>query len=589
MKKTFLSVAAVLVFTCASGQQTAESDKYPIAAYEELPNPVSCDPTRWNNLPKEAIGWGSTDIRYKKEEPAPDKLLKEITLTAWKGERVSAQFVVSTPKEIENLNYALSPLRKGKKEIPADNLFSGFVRYVMTDGLFESGSGCGYRTDRKTEDSTLVADAIDHLLPSMQLASRTSQAVWVRVQVPSDAEEGEYKGTVTVKNGEATLATLTLKVRVLDRTLPDVSDWSFHLDLWQNPFAVARYYQVDLWSPEHFEAMRPIMELYRNAGGKIVTASIMHKPWNGQTEDYFETMVTWIKKADGTWAFDYTVFDKWVEFMRSIGITKQINCYTMIPWKLSFQYFDQATNSLKFAETAPGEEAYNEMWGAMLTSFAAHLKEKGWFDITSISMDERPMESMVECIKVIRKADKDFKIAFAGNYHEELLDELYDYCIPIASKFPADVKDARLKEGKKTTYYTCCTEGKPNTFTFSPPAEAEWLAWHSAKENLDGYLRWAFNSWVDQPLLDSRFRTWAGGDTYLVYPGARTSIRFERLTEGIQAFEKIRILRSEFEKNNDTRSLEILNRALEPFTEETLGTTPAEKSVNAAKAVINSL
>ena len=27
-------------------------------------------------------------------------------------------------------------------------------------------------------------------------------------------------------------------------------------------------------------------------------------------------------------------------------------------------------------------------------------------------------------------------------------------------------------------------------------AIAEWLAWQSAKENLDGYLRWALNSWV---------------------------------------------------------------------------------------------
>ena len=56
------------------------------------------------------------------------------------------------------------------------------------------------------------------------------------------------------------------------------------------------------------------MKLYADAGGKVITASIMHKPWNGQTYDAFESMVTWLKKADGTWYFDYTVFDKWVEF-----------------------------------------------------------------------------------------------------------------------------------------------------------------------------------------------------------------------------------------------------------------------------------
>lgn len=45
------------------------------------------------------------------------------------------------------------------------------------------------------------------------------------------------------------------------------------------------------------------------------------------------------------------------------------------------------------------------------------------------------------------------------------------------------------------------------------------------------------------PLTDSRFRAWLAGDTYLVYPDARSSIRFERLREGIQDAEKIRILK----------------------------------------------
>ena len=48
----------------------------------------------------------------------------------------------------------------------------------------------------------------------------------------------------------------------------------------------------------------------------------------------------------------------------------------MVPWKLSFQYYDQATNSLKFVKTAPGEQAYEEMWVAMLASFANISKKK---------------------------------------------------------------------------------------------------------------------------------------------------------------------------------------------------------------------
>ena len=68
---------------------------------------------------------------------------------------------------------------------------------------------------------------------------------------------------------------------------------------------------------------------------------------------------------------------------------------------------------------------------------------------------------------------------------------------------------------------------------------------HAVAGGYDGYLRWAVNSWTADPLRDSRFRTWAAGDTYSIYPGPRSSIRFERLVEGIQDCEKIRILREE--------------------------------------------
>ena len=223
-----------------------------------------------------------------------------------------------------------------------------------------------------------------------------------------------------------------------------------------------------------------------DAGQKIITATLMHKPWNGQTEDYFDTMVTWMKRADGTWSFDYTIFDRWVEFMMSVGIDKQINCYSMVPWELSFQYYDQATNSLKFVKTAPGEEAYEEMWVAMLSSFSKHLKEKGWFDICAIAMDERPMEVMQKTLKVIRKADPDFKVSLAGNYHAEIEPDLYDYCIVIGQNFPEEVRLRRVAENKRTNYYTCCTEAHPNTFTFSDPAEAVWISYYSSKKHLDG-------------------------------------------------------------------------------------------------------
>lgn len=563
--------------------------KFPIETYQELPDPSSPSDKDWAAVTNPQISWGTIDTRYAKHRLPQLKKQQLTVLKGWRGERVNAQAVVWTGTEVKDLNFSFTDFKDKKGNSLSDEAFkAGFIRYVMTDELNKDGRGaCGHR-QAVDYDSLLVADPIDTNLKSMSVPARTVQPIWVQCWIPQSATPGTYKGALLVKDGSRLLQQLNLEILVSSRELPAPSEWAYHLDLWQSPFAVARYYQVPLWSQEHLDAMRPLMKMLADAGQKIITATLTHKPWNGQTEDYFETMVTWMKRADGTWAFDYTVFDRWVEFMMSVGIDQQINCYSMVPWELSFQYFDQATNSLKFVKTAPGEPAYEEMWVAMLTSFSRHLREKGWFDICAIAMDERPMDVMQKTLKVIRKADPEFKVSLAGNYHAEIEPDLYDYCITIGQNFPEEVRLRRAAENKRTTYYTCCTEAHPNTFTFSDPAEAAWVSFYSSKKHLDGYLRWAYNSWPLEPLLDSRFRTWAAGDTYLVYPGARSCIRFERLIEGIQAHEKITILRQEFEKKGNKAGLKKIEKMLAPFNLGNMPEIPAAVTVNRANQILNS-
>ena len=110
--------------------------------YEEASNPISTNPSLWVKVSAPQVSWGSTDIRYKKEEPAPiARLKKDINLTAWKGERVSAQLVVWTPEALDNLSFIVSDLTSGKETISKDNVRTGFVRYVMTDELNKDGKG----------------------------------------------------------------------------------------------------------------------------------------------------------------------------------------------------------------------------------------------------------------------------------------------------------------------------------------------------------------------------------------------------------------------------------------------------------------
>ena len=530
--------------------------------------------------------WGNIDVRYPLDCATEVSDIPVNHVAAWRGERVNLQLVVDAVSKECAVEYRFSDLKStiGSKSIPASNIVGGFVQPVITDKF----TGCG-RHEVDAYGEVPVADRITATNPTV-LDAGARRGLWLTIQVPLDEDViGTYEGYVELAfNGKKKRYSYTLNV--FARCLPSPKEWAFHLDLWQNPYAIARVHNVELWSKEHFDVMRPYMLKLASGGQKAITATLIDRPWDGQTYDPFGSMVTWIKKADGTWLYDFTIFDRWVEFMMSCGIDKEITCFSMIPWKLSFRYYDQATHSHKYVNCAPGDEAYTQFWGGMLSSFAAHLKEKGWFDKTCISMDERSLQQMQAAIKVIKEYAPGMKISMAGNYHPEIESDIHDYCLDIFAygAYTPELIARRRAEGKVSTYYTCCSAEYPNLFTFSAPADAEFIALEALAKGLDGYLRWAYNSWTVTPEDDSRFTAWPAGDTYVIYPFSVSSIRWERLVQGIQQFEKYRILLAEAKAGGDESRVKELEELLQSVDIKKIS-TDSEAIVNAFREELNAM
>ena len=494
----------------------------------ELPDPHPAAPQLWDAVKAPSFGWGSIDTRYKIDTPVP--LSRSLSLYGWRGERVCAQAVLLAPAAVADFSFTVSDLKAGKHVIPASAVKGYFETFVMGEVSAQGG------------ETVLCPDRLVERA-SMAVPAQTVRPVWLTIRIPSDAAPGKYKGRVSASvDGKSFSLPFTLEVS--SRVLPDPKDWKFHLDLWQNPYAVARYFGVPLWSEEHFARMRPIMEYLASAGGKVITASIIQHPWNSQTEDPFESMVGKFKALDGTWTYDYSVFDKWVSFMMDCGITEQIDCYSILPWHVTFEYYDAAVGCTRTETLHPGSKAYEDYLLPFLTDFAAHLKAKGWFGKTCLAMDERPKDLLEHAYSIVRRADKDYRIEGAINYFgPEVAERMYD--ISFAFQQPLLTEEqlsCHLQKGNRVTFYTCCGPARPNTFINSPPFESAYLGWHAAAAGYSGYLRWAYNSWVKEPCTDARFRSWRAGDCFLVYPDG-PSIRSERLIEGIQDYEKIRLLR----------------------------------------------
>lgn len=529
------------------------------------------------------VSWGSKDVHYAATERPNQKLTTDTVLQAWRGERAAMQAIIYAPKTVGKLRVRLTELKSGRNTLAANSAQARFVNYVTTDNY----QYCGYHPATLTPYQ--VPDVID-LDVAQQVDEGTAHPVWCTIEVPQTAAPGSYATQLEVVDDatQKVVNRLRLNVKVNAHALPTPKEQKFHVDFWQQPYAVSRYLNVARWSDAHFEALRPYLQLLARSGQKVVSAILFYEPWGDQSNDKFDAMIKTTKGRDGQWHYDYTVFDRWVALCAECGIDEQINCFSMVPWDMTFRYYDEATGKDVDLKTTTSSKEYKELWSNFLKSFATHLKQKGWFDKTCIAMDERGLDNMLDAYRVAQEAVPGIKMALAGTYHPELLDKLYDYCIGFGEAFTANELAARKAKGYKSTTYTCCSNTDPNLFSNSLSAEAAYIPVWCTANGFEGYLHWSWMNWTDSPLSDTRFRLFAPGDTYLIYPGPRSSVRYERFIEGIALAEKVRLLREEYQRTNNTAALNQLNEMVSAFQPAGIpqGRTAAEM-VNALQQLVN--
>ena len=540
---SFISVFAVVALTGCTCKT--------VETFEEAADPVALSneaKEAWDDVKRGMnVAWGTPDLVYSRSE-VPQNLTDSYKATAWKGERVSAQAVLWTAKDIEGVECEISDFVADGATLPASIAEARFVRYTLADKVDKSCL-CGRPNGHP---AILQADMLDNI-EKMDIEENTTRPIWVSVAVPHDAKAGVYKATLKVSRCGLGSKKLPLEIEVIDQELAKPADWKFHLDLWQHPSAVARAEGVDLWSEEHYEAMRPLMQMLADAGQKVITATLNRDPWQYQCFDDYEPMIYWYRYDNDEWKYDYSRFDKWVEFMMSLGVDKQINCYGMLPWgKCTLDYQDMRSdakdNRNRKISTTPQEDKYEKVWGPFLRDFSAHLREKGWLHITNMAIDERKPEDMDVAAAMIKKYAPELGFAMADNHDSyKRYSNMRDVCVGQKHSVMAQEEIAsRRANGDVSTFYVCCSTLFPNAFTNSQPYESELLCLYAVAHDYDGMLRWAYNSWPARPEYDSRFRYWASGDTYIVYPGARSSVRFERLVDGVELYEKVHTLRAKY-------------------------------------------
>ncbi len=512
-----------------------------------------------------------TNYQYTQDQYATvsKENVKTAEVTAWKNDKAISELVLFSKNcSLKNVKVTASALTNGSETISADHVQPVFVKATKA----YNGTYLGYGDKNRAvpaDDGSNRSESSDILYGNdpVDIAWNQLQPVWVTFDIPKDAKAGTYTGTLSAAaDGITTPLTFTYTVKVQDAVLPDASEFenSFDIELWQYPYSSAEYYGVTPFSEEHLKILKPIMEKYKEAGGHAITTSIVEEAWNGQTysknEVHYPSMVKWTKNADGSFSYDYTDFDKWVSFNKELGIGDKIVLYSIAPWHNSFAYWENGT--LKYESFTAGNARYQTVWRNFLTDLIAHLETKGWFEDAYIGIDERGFSTAAFDLidSVTNLHGQTLKTAGAmDNFvnKKDLAMRVTDLNVgdTAAAAHPdefAALLEERESKGLRTTLYSC-TEHIPGNFSLSMPAESYWSIINAGKSDTAGFLRWAYDAWVENPLEDATHNAFEPGDCFLIYPSpkdasekeVKSSVRLERMAEGVRDVNKLQLMERE--------------------------------------------
>ena len=165
----------------------------PVDTFIEAADPVSLTPEQeaaWAEVSgKLNVAWGSPDVQYTRSIVPEDVSNEPFRITAWKGERASAQIVMWSSKAIDGIECKVSDFTSSVGMMSASIAEARFVRYTLADEQ-------NYNF-KKGGPAVIAPDMLDSL-SHFDMAACTTRPVWISLEIPRDVEAGKYSAEVVV-------------------------------------------------------------------------------------------------------------------------------------------------------------------------------------------------------------------------------------------------------------------------------------------------------------------------------------------------------------------------------------------------------
>ena len=497
--------------------------------------------------------------------PSTEKVLPEagvpnaptIVVQAARGEWEGFQVVISDKAKATKVDVTISDLIGPDFTIASEHL----VRY-REHYLNITKPSPGSLTDHEREPGLYPDPLIPFIDPynnvaiaaPFDLAANELATIFIDIEVPRNAEPGNYDGTVTVSAEDGSKVELELVLQVWDFEIPaertiatafHMSDRTvkrFHRDENEDEI-VARYFLA-----LHEHRIDPIyleseLEFSFDQKGQLLPID-----W----EKYDATLGPWL---DGS------------RFPDGVGVNR-----------FNVRWF------------RPGEglgEYSEDEYRAAAAALAEHLEDKGWWSKAYTYAVDEPYLNGGD--KTYQQIHHDAQRLFAASElwrghilvtspHDERIDGDIGIWSPVTTMYDSwfwgtpfagrDFYPDRFDMGEELWFYVCNADFPPYAGYDIDSAighEARIVKWGSFYEGATGFLYWATNYWVD----DDPWNQWAdwdyfgevfsrNGDGFLLYPGDHDegtgspdwltmdgpvlSYRLKQIRDGLEDWEMLRLL-----------------------------------------------
>ncbi|MFH1024196.1 MAG: glycoside hydrolase domain-containing protein [Planctomycetota bacterium] len=316
----------------------------------------------WNEDPHREFN----DAEYSDCEKQP----RPIRLVGARNGFYSGLVVAGSDAPIEGLKATVSEL-KGAGTIPAADIRVRYAQLSSVDRLY---------------DGPLFTALEDKPPAKVELGPNKGavQPVWVTVKTPRDAPAGKYQGTLEVSAAGAAAVKVPVDLEIVDWTVPDPTAYRQFMSVYESPESVAMQYDVPLWSEEHWKRLEKSVELLGYFGNNFMSVPLACRTELGNDE----SMVTWVKKADGSYDYDFTTFDRYLDLMTKYCKIKIVSCMAIYEcaWvdrdatkhPFSVTVVDPATKKREMVEMPQyATEGMKKQWKMLLEEIQARLKKKG--------------------------------------------------------------------------------------------------------------------------------------------------------------------------------------------------------------------